>query len=76
VPEVLDAAASGGRAATDSEEKTMEAPCSAPSRLSFSNLLLHLGDLAVDTFQVEAEGAAAGLGEGQVWDSIEQSAGG
>jgi hypothetical protein len=30
VPEVLDAAASVGKAAADSEEKTIEAPCSAP----------------------------------------------
>ncbi len=48
VPEVLDAAASVGKAATDSKRKRKEAPRSAPSRLSFGNLLLHLGDLAVD----------------------------
>ncbi len=35
--------------------------------------VLPLGDLAVDAFQAEAEGAAVGLGEGQVQDSIEQS---
>ncbi len=38
-----------------------------------ANLLLHVGDLAVDALQPEAEGAATGLGEGQVRDSIEQS---
>ncbi len=54
MPEVLDAVASVGKAATDSEEKTMEAPCSAPSRLSYGNLLLHLGDLAVDALQAGA----------------------
>jgi hypothetical protein len=35
--------------------------------------VLHLGDLAVDALQAEAEGATASGGEGQVWDSIEQS---
>ncbi len=40
---------------------------------SNGNLLLHLGDLAVDGLQAEAEGVATGLGEGQVRDSIEQS---
>ncbi len=45
-------------------------------RVRRANLLLHLGDLAVDALQAEAEGVATGLGEGQVWDSIEQSAGG
>ena len=60
MPEVLDAVASVGKAAANSEEKTMEAPCSAPSRLSFSNLLLHLGDLAVDALQAEAESTAVG----------------
>jgi hypothetical protein len=48
MPEVLDTAASVDRAAADSEEKTLEAPCSAPSRLNFSSPLLHPGDLAVD----------------------------
>ena len=51
MPDVLDAGASVGKAAADSEEKTMEAPRSAPSRLSFRNLLLHLGDLALDAVQ-------------------------
>ncbi len=35
--------------------------------------VLHLGELAVDALQAEAKGAAVGLGEGQVRDSIEQS---
>ena len=35
--------------------------------------VLHLGDLAVDAVQEQAEGVATGLGEGQVRDSIEQS---
>ena len=36
MPEVLDAVASVGRAATDSEEKTVEAPRSAPSSSDLS----------------------------------------
>ena len=54
MPEVLDTAASVDRADADSEEKRTEAPVSAPSRLSFSHLPLHLGDLAVDALQAGA----------------------
>ena len=54
MPEVLDTAASVDRADADSEEKRTEAPVSAPSRLSFSHLPFHLGDLAVDTVQAGA----------------------
>ena len=32
--------------------------------LGFRNLLLHLGDLAVDALQVEAQGAAVGCSSG------------
>ena len=58
MPEVLDRAASVDRAATDSKRKRKEAPCSAPSppSLSFSNPLLHLGDLAVDALDLQSGG--------------------